>query len=466
MKKIICILLSVATIIFLTESYAHAGDNALITDGAYVQLGKYDSEPILWRCVSTDDNGKLIVSDRIICYKAFDSPRDKEYQTGSGLWEDSNIRTWLNSKENGSNIVWPGKNPPNGQLWFGYDASGNGNINFAYDNEDGFLNETNFTNTELSAIKSVSQWYILTPSNADKATNGVEYFFNTQFNSATRQHQGSSGYSDISQFSHIEGAMYKVVDTMFLLDEIQVYSLWEKYDAYSEPTEKALRKFEESFNVSPYYTELYNPSQYWLRTNGHAVYNSSNYTSESPSHALGIRPAFYLNEDNVKVISGSGAWNDPYVIDGYGQEGITVFSQGKQLEFDQQPIMENDRLLVPVRAIFESLGATVEYDEGDRVITANDGEHTVVMQIDNTEMGNGTEVITLDVAPRIIGERTMVPLRAVSESFGATVEYIDNLERVVIDVPQPQDFGDGYGLENWQQLRAIANGTYYGNLFE
>ena len=94
------------------------------------------------------------------------------------------------------------------------------------------------------------------------------------------------------------------------------------------------------------------------------------------------------------------------------------------MEFDQQPIEEDDRLLVPVRSIFEQLGAEVTYDDGDGVITANNGERTVVMQIDNPEMGNGTEVFTLDVAPKLVGDRTVVPLRAVSEAFDCRVDWL------------------------------------------
>ncbi len=203
--------------------------------------------------------------------------------------------------------------------------------------------------------------------------------------------------------------------------------------------------------------------EYWLRsvatmhagtlggsTDVTSIYGENTYSGKIVNmYELGVRPAFYLNEDNMIIKSGSGTENDPYKIDGYGQEGIAVFSQGKQLNLDQQPIEENDRLLVPVRAIFESLGAEVSYDDGDGVITANDGERTVVMQIDNYEMGNGTEVFTLDTAPRIVGERTMVPLRAVSEAFDAKVTYVENLQRVVVDKPEPQVFSEAWRKTPW-----------------
>ena len=170
-------------------------------------------------------------------------------------------------------------------------------------------------------------------------------------------------------------------------------------------------------------------------------------------YCYGIRPAFYLNEKNYQILSGSGTEADPYVIDGkFTQTSAAVFSQGEQLEFDQEPINDSGRLLVPARAIFESLGAEVEYDEATETVTANDGERTVVMQIDNPEMGNGTEVLELEVSPQIVNGRTMVPLRAVSEAFDCSVEYVESLNRVVIDKPElPMDFGEGVGIEDWQQ---------------
>ena len=116
------------------------------------------------------------------------------------------------------------------------------------------------------------------------------------------------------------------------------------------------------------------------------------------------------------------------------------------------PVEENERLLVPARAVFESLGAEVEWDEEKEVVTATDGETEIVMQIDNAVMEKSKkgeeEEISLEAAPRIIGERTMVPLRAVSEAFSAKVDYIEELNRVVID-KQPAPSPDPNWCPPW-----------------
>ena len=211
----------------------------------------------------------------------------------------------------------------------------------------------------------------------------------------------------------------------------------------------------------PWHTD--NDGIYWLRTqytgNKTICYGSGSITTATKDGGyglawvddieLGVRPAFYLNEENVIIKSGSGTEEDPYVIDGSVQEGTAVFCNGEEIEFDVQPLEENGRLLVPVRAIFESLGAEVEYDEETEIITADNGERTVVMQIGNPEMGNGAEVFTLDVAPTLKDDRTLVPLRAVSEAFDCKVEWIEELNRAVIDPPQPEDSDEGHWQSAW-----------------
>ena len=57
-----------------------------------------------------------------------------------------------------------------------------------------------------------------------------------------------------------------------------------------------------------------------------SIYGENTYSGKIVNmYELGVRPAFYLNEDNMIIKSGSGTENDPYKIDGYGQEGIGVF---------------------------------------------------------------------------------------------------------------------------------------------
>lgn len=114
------------------------------------------------------------------------------------------------------------------------------------------------------------------------------------------------------------------------------------------------------------------------------------------------------------------------------RNGITVLIDGKKIEFDQKPVIVENRTLVPLRAIFEELGAAVIWDAETRTaISVKDDTAVSVTEGKNTLVKNG-EVIELDVAPRIIGSRTLVPVRAVAESFDCKVEWEAETKTVII----------------------------------
>ena len=114
------------------------------------------------------------------------------------------------------------------------------------------------------------------------------------------------------------------------------------------------------------------------------------------------------------------------------ENDVSVTVNGKLLNFDQPPIIENGRTLVPMRAIFEALGCKVEYWEEEKIVFAETGFDTISLEIgENTMLLNGETEITLDVPARIENSRTLVPLRAVSEALGANVEW-NELDRAVI----------------------------------
>ena len=121
----------------------------------------------------------------------------------------------------------------------------------------------------------------------------------------------------------------------------------------------------------------------------------------------------------------------PVQITGFPQRAISVTLNGQALTFNQPPIVENERTLVPLRVIFEALGASIEWNQSIRTVTAVKNGTTITMQIDNPIMIKDGANITLDVPPRLINSHTLVPVRAVAESFNASVEW-DSVNRVVI----------------------------------
>lgn len=112
---------------------------------------------------------------------------------------------------------------------------------------------------------------------------------------------------------------------------------------------------------------------------------------------------------------------------------ISVKLNGKDIAFDQPPVILDGRTLVPLRAIFEALSATVEWDGATGTITSVRGDTTVVMQVGSSSFTVNGEEKQLDVPAQIVGGRTMVPARAVAESFDLQVGWDAATRTVTID---------------------------------
>jgi hypothetical protein len=115
-------------------------------------------------------------------------------------------------------------------------------------------------------------------------------------------------------------------------------------------------------------------------------------------------------------------------------QGVTVTINGQPLYLSPGPIERTGRVFVPLRGIFERLGATVVYSAG--TINATKGPITVSLHIGSTQAVVGGQPQTLDVAPFIVGATTYVPLRFIAQSLGAQVGYDANTQTVAINLAQ------------------------------
>lgn len=113
------------------------------------------------------------------------------------------------------------------------------------------------------------------------------------------------------------------------------------------------------------------------------------------------------------------------------QEIVRVEVDGVMASYDgTPPEIRSGRVLVPVRGTFEQIGARVNWDPVQRVVTAEKDGRVLIMKIGESTAVRGQEVLRLDVPPQIIEGRTLIPLRFVSEALGAHVHW-DGLERIV-----------------------------------
>lgn len=136
---------------------------------------------------------------------------------------------------------------------------------------------------------------------------------------------------------------------------------------------------------------------------------------------------------------------------------IDVTFNGEHLQFDVPPVLENGRVLVPLRTVFKALGATVEWDGTTSTVTVIRGNDTVKLTIGkSTAYKNGVSV-ELDVPAKVIDGRTLVPVRFVSEAFGERVYWFAETKTVLI-------FSQGILTYNLNQLAQMVGETKNQNL--
>ncbi len=110
-----------------------------------------------------------------------------------------------------------------------------------------------------------------------------------------------------------------------------------------------------------------------------------------------------------------------------------VIYNGTAVNFDPMAFVINDaRTMVPMRAVFEMMGATVDWDESTNTAIASKDGITVSIRINSDVLYKNGEAIVLDETGKLIADKTYVPLRAVTEAFGNTVEWIDETNTVNI----------------------------------
>ncbi len=110
----------------------------------------------------------------------------------------------------------------------------------------------------------------------------------------------------------------------------------------------------------------------------------------------------------------------------------SVVLNGNKLSFDVPPVIENGRTLVPLRTIFEALGADISWDNPSQTVTAVRGDTTITLQIGASSALKNSQPVNLDVPGKIVAGRTMVPLRFVSEAMGCKVAWSSETEAIVV----------------------------------
>lgn len=111
---------------------------------------------------------------------------------------------------------------------------------------------------------------------------------------------------------------------------------------------------------------------------------------------------------------------------------ITVMLDGSEIKFDVPPQIISGRTMVPIRAIFEALGAEVEWNDTTKTVTATIDDYVVECTINSKVMTVCGEKVEMDVSPVIIQGRTLMPARFAAEAFDCKVGWADPIKTAFI----------------------------------
>ncbi len=137
---------------------------------------------------------------------------------------------------------------------------------------------------------------------------------------------------------------------------------------------------------------------------------------------------------------------------------IKVFLDGEQLQFDVLPQLIDDRTMVPMRAIFEKLGAEVQWEEETRTVVALKDETVVKCIIGQNMLYLNNSKVEIDVPPCIISGRTLVPVRFVSEALSCRVDWEGDTKTVSIFTDAK---GDLNAVSLWEKGGITGTGAHY-----
>ena len=281
---------------------------------------------------------------------------------------------------------------------------------------------TEYTSYQMSEYLCRGKYYI----SFSRYSGYGEYTFNLaltgSFESFSENQGGNNNKVNAASLININ---QKYVGAITLNDDVDIYRInitdpWIQLHVDGNVERLELKLYDEMGN------QIWNERPRWNDTT-----QAISFTTE-PKLDAGL---YYFS---VSRYSGHGNYSFYFTNGGAVSEQqlsnsvITVRVNGSPIGFDQPPIAENGRTLVPLRAIFEALGASVEWDGTTQTVTSRKDSTIITLQLGSSEMYVNGKIVRLDVPAKAINGRTLVPVRAISEAFGCTVTWDGNTQTVYI----------------------------------
>ncbi|MGS0764609.1 stalk domain-containing protein [Syntrophomonas curvata] len=124
-----------------------------------------------------------------------------------------------------------------------------------------------------------------------------------------------------------------------------------------------------------------------------------------------------------------------------GGSDLTILVNGEKIEYDVAPVIEKDRTMVPLRALAESLGAEVEWLEQQNQVIVSKNDCHIKLTIGEPEAYVNGQKAELEAPARIIGNRTLVPLRFIGESLNAEVNWLPAERKISVEIDRSVEPG-------------------------
>ncbi len=185
------------------------------------------------------------------------------------------------------------------------------------------------------------------------------------------------------------------------------YSYDESYDENGGQSDETSSKYDD---IETHYNEEYDSA------------SGENYYDEGSFEPVEEDYTEIIDEETFKP-------NNNY---DYNADGVTVYINGKKIEFDVQPIIINGRTMVPMRKIFEELGAIVGWNGKVQMAFGCTTDTLIQIGIGNDYLSRNGERVYLDSPAIVMSGRTLVPARAIAESLNCKVEWLGEYQIVEI----------------------------------
>lgn len=151
--------------------------------------------------------------------------------------------------------------------------------------------------------------------------------------------------------------------------------------------------------------------------------------------ATNLSPDYNWDFHKDEIVPISEEYNELYVYDSNNKVNVSAIKGAEQTEIlfdEQEPIIAADTTLLPIRSIAEFYGWNVTWDGDAREVKITDDIRTVTIPVDKRNIFVDNKYVSIDVPSMVLNDKTLVPVRAVSEALGLNVEWIGETSTVVL----------------------------------